>query len=302
MSLEMVSRNCPVCGSKDQSHVFAGENFDAAKWDGFAFASRKMPEYMHYRLIVCPTCDLLYASPLPTLEMLAEAYREADFGSAAEAGFAARTYGRLLPAIVRELPDCKGALDVGTGEGAFLKQLLNYGFTDVAGVEPSEAPIAAADDAIRPLIRKGLFSASEFPQERFRLITCFQTIEHLYDPLEMCRDAFSLLKDKGALLFVFHNRHAISARLLGRRSPIFDIEHLQLFSRQSARFLLEKAGFEDIQTKIVFNRYPLNYLLKLFPLPGLIKKTAMATAQSTRIGRLPFMLPAGNLAAIGFKK
>src|SRR5205807_8565588 len=114
----MTSRACPVCGS-EAATVFAEQRIDPAALDGFAFASRKMPEYMHYRLVACPVCDLLYANPVPTAGALAAAYREAAFDSAAEARYASRTYGRLLCATRGRLPDRRGALDIGTGEGAF---------------------------------------------------------------------------------------------------------------------------------------------------------------------------------------
>lgn len=74
---------------------------------------------------------------------------------------------------------------------------------------------------IRPLIRHGPFRRKEFALEQFQLATCFQTIEHVYDPLALC-----------------HDRRALSARLFGLKSPNFDIEHLQLFSARSIRFVL----------------------------------------------------------------
>src|SRR5207245_510974 len=54
--LSMTSRACPVCGS-EAATVFAEQRIDPAALDGFAFASRKQPEYMHYRLVACPVCD-----------------------------------------------------------------------------------------------------------------------------------------------------------------------------------------------------------------------------------------------------
>jgi hypothetical protein len=118
----------------------------------------------------------------------------------------------------------------------------------------------------------------------------------------MCRDIFPLLKKGGVLLLVCHNRRSLSARILGTRSPIFDIEHLQLFSRRSVQFLMNAAGYRDIQIRAVYNRYPLSYWVKLFPLPGAIKRSAMTVVERTGIGRLPLMLPAGNLAVAGFKR
>ncbi len=299
--MEMALRNCPACGSSDQSCVFAEADFDPAQWDAFAFASRKLPEYMHYRLVVCPTCDLLYASPAPPPGALAAAYQAAAYDSGVEADYAARSYARILRDLLPRLPDRAGALDIGAGDGAFLRQLLDLGFTDVVGVEPSEAPIAAADDSVRPLLRQGIFRPQDFAPGSFRLITCFQTIEHLYDPLQVCRDALSLLKEGGVLLLVFHNRRALSARLLGLRSPIFDIEHLQLFSRRSARHLLLAAGYESVQIRPVVNRYPLGYWMKLFPMPKMAKEFGLWAAHRTGIGRWPVALPAGNLAAAAFK-
>ncbi len=139
-----VQRPCPVCGSTDESRVYAQENFDRAKFNAYSFASRKIPEYMHARLIECPECDLVYANPLLDLGSLETAYQEAAFDSGREAAYAAATYGRLLPEIKRQLPDCDSALDIGTGDGAFLATLLEYGFKNVVGVEPSRAPIQAA--------------------------------------------------------------------------------------------------------------------------------------------------------------
>jgi SAM-dependent methyltransferase len=300
-NMEMIKRACPMCGSTDDSNVFAEANFDLAKLDRFAFASRKMPEYMHYRLISCPHCDLLFANPLPPEEMIVSSYADADYDSSLEAHYAAVTYAGFLPAIRKRLPDCDGALDIGAGDGAFIEQLLAHDFRNVIGIEPSKAPIAAAREDIRPLIREGLFHAEDFAAGSFSLITCFQTLEHLYDPLAMCRSAFTMLKKGGAVLFICHNRRALSARLMGEKSPIFDIEHLQLFSPRSAAYLLRECGFNGIEVKSVANRYPLDYWAKLFPFPAGLKPAFINLLKRTGIGAIPLAIPAGNIAVIGYK-
>src|ERR1043165_5288943 len=244
--LKLEPRACPVCGSTDESRVFAPVNIDAEHFNAFSFASRKLPEYMHARLIECPTCDVVYANPAIASESLASAYEEAAFYSKEEGRHAARTYGSYLARILPRLPDRRGALDIGTGEGSFLRELLRAGFRDVVGVEPSRAPIEAAAADVRPLIRQQMFQTDTFPPESFRLIACFQTIEHLRDPLAICRYAFRALKPGGAFFLIGHNRRAFSAAVLGRKSPIFDVEHLQLFSKRSFRHLLRAAGFTGI--------------------------------------------------------
>src|SRR3990170_3579219 len=297
----MITRPCPVCGSTDYSRVFAEANYDFGKLDAFAFASRKTPEYMHFRLISCPVCDLLYSNPIPEAAGLGKAYEEASYDSAEEAQYASRTYAAFLGRIKKRLPDLDGAIDIGAGDGAFLERLLESGFTRVSGIEPSRAPIAAARQSVRPLIRQGLFDPADFKDESASLITCFQTLEHLNDPAAMCRAAHRILKKGGAVFFICHNRSSVSARLLGMKSPIFDIEHLQLFSKKSIEYLLRECGFSEVETRPVYNSYPLYYWIKLLPLPAAIKRRSTFFFKKT-LGDFTLMLPAGNMAAIGYKK
>jgi SAM-dependent methyltransferase len=291
-----------LCGSADQSRVFTDSNIDLTKLDKFAFASRKKPEYMHPRLIECPECGLLYGSPVLSPETLADAYRDAAFDGGNEARYASETYTGEIRKILRRLPDLNGALDIGTGDGAFLEQLASLGFQNAIGVEPSEAPYAAARPEIRDKIRFGLFRSEDYPPAGFSLVTCFQTMEHLWDPLEIARAVLPLLKTGGAFAIVVHNRYALSARVLGFKSPIFDVEHLQLFSPQTARSLLERAGYKRVQAASIWNRYPLYYWIKLFPLPDRIKNVLLNLARTSRIGKILVPLPAGNLVCVGYKE
>ena len=297
IAVSLESRLCPICGGRESSRLYADANVGLEALDRFAFSSRKLPEYMHWRLWECCDCDVLYADPAPRPEDLAGLYGDADFDSSREAGYASRTYGRMLSRIVTALPDRSGAVDIGTGDGAFLKELLAAGFENVAGVEPSRAPIEAAEPSIRPLILNGSFREDLFAPESKSLITCFQTIEHLSQPLEFCTAARRALKAGGGLLLIGHNRRALSAKLLGRKSPIYDIEHLQLFSPESLRRLLEIAGFSHVRLMTVFNRYPLQYWARLFPLPRSAKQPTLRLLESLGIGRLVIPLPAGNIAA-----
>jgi SAM-dependent methyltransferase len=296
----LVARNCPGCGA-NEGQPFADANIDPEALDAFAFASRKLPEYMHHALVVCRRCDLLYANPAPDRTSLEAAYHDAAFDASDESRYAGLTYASYLPRIAAELPDRDGALDIGTGDGAFLLQLQQHGFTNVVGVEPSAAPVAAAAPEIRPLIRHAPFRSADFAPESLRLITCFQTIEHVYDPLALCEDSLRLLRAGGALFIVCHNRRALLARAMGLKSPIFDLEHLQLFSPQSARALLLRAGFTRVKVHTVVNRYPINYWARLSPIPGSLKPRALELLRSSGLGRFTLAAPVGNLAIIAYK-
>ena len=300
-ALRFEDRTCPVCRSSDRSRLFAEPRFDPSRLDAMSFASRKTPEGMHFRLLECARCDLLYASPVPSVESLDTAYREALYDSSLEARHAAETYAHVLAGIPRDLAKLGGAVDVGAGDGAFLQRLRAAGFQPVVGFEPSTAPVAAASPEIRASIRQEPFTAGVLQADAYGLITCLQTIEHVFDPLTLCSDAMRALAPGGALLLVCHDRRALSARLMGRRSPIFDVEHLQLFSPRSIRALLECCGFEDEHVAPLVNRYPLGYWARLAPMPDGARRLVRAALEATRLASVPLRLRAGNIVAIGYK-
>ncbi len=300
MKLNFTPRACPLCGSENVK-VFAEASIDPEKLTNSAFASRKLPEYMHCRMVECTSCRMLYASPALEQDVLGNAYKEAAFDSQSESLLAAQTYRSLLEADPQASAVRGTALDIGAGDGAFLEQLLELGYKNVVGVEPSDAPIAAAKPAIRPCLQQGLFHAEDFEPGSFDLVTCFQVMEHVWDPLGVTKEVFALLKPGGTFFIVVHDCKALSARLLGTKSPIFDIEHLQLFQRETAATLLKNGGFEHIRTKSLKNKYPIRYWIRLFPFPGKAKGMVGKVAEASRVADVLVSLPAGNLALMGQK-
>lgn len=155
MKIALWPRACPICGPGASSRLFAPAHVDLDRLDRYAFAARKIPEHMHWRLRECCKCDLLFADPAPAPDDLTALYQQAAFAASVESRHASETYGRLLRTLLGRLPDRVGALDVGTGDGSFLRQLQLAGFTDVVGLEPSAEPVAGADPrSVRSSVRK----------------------------------------------------------------------------------------------------------------------------------------------------
>lgn len=296
------TRCCPVCGvGPDRATVFLEASCDPARLTTTSFASRKMPEFMSYRMLRCRDCETVYAVAAPGAEMLAHAYAEADFDSSEEATLAADTYAAaLMPAIVA-LSQRARVLEIGTGTGVLLQRLLDLGFAEAVGIEPSFAAISAAAPAVRGLIREGVFVETEFEPESFDLICCFQTLEHIPDPRALAQSCARLLRPGGMLALVTHDYAAPLNRLLGRRSPIIDIEHLQLFCRPSLDRLLGDAGLPPQQISALVNRYPLRYWLRLTPLPGGMKRIVGDLLGFIGLGGVRLGVNVGNLLAIGRK-
>jgi SAM-dependent methyltransferase len=298
----MTGRACPGCNTPSSvAQLFLKESISSAKMSAFSFASRKVPEYMCHRMVQCPACDLVYVDSPPTVQVLAEAYHVAEYDSTEEANDAAHAYARAIAPVLRQLTRREVALEIGTGTGVFLEHLAAAGFNELFGVEPSTAAIAAAPPERSGWIREGIFVEGDFEPESFDLICCFMTLEHVRDPGDLARAVLRLLRPGGVFVTVTHDYRSPVNRLLGKRSPIIDIEHMQLFSRDSIKELLCRAGFKKVNITSFANRYSLRYWLRLAPLPSGLKKIF------ARLFELPWMrerkvnLNVGNKLAWGFK-
>ena len=296
-------RNCPVCGCGiEKATLFQEENIDLKRISDFSFASRKTPEWMCHQLVRCHSCSLVYAPNPPSVDELAQAYHQAAYDSSEEANDAAQSYMKAISPALRRLSQKNTALEIGTGTGIFLEYLLDAGFNEVVGVEPSMAAIEAAPKNRQAWIRHGIFREEDFASESFDLICCFMTLEHVQDPMALTHAAHRLLRKGGAFVSVTHDYQSVVNRLLNKRSPIIDIEHMQLFSKQSTRTMFESAKFQDVQVSSFTNRYSLQYWLRLSPLPKMLKSLLSPIFSSAPLNVIRLGINVGNIVTIGFRK
>lgn len=296
-----VPRPCPVCGTSDDAELFAESRIDHGRLSDTSFASRKRPEYMHHRLERCRRCEVLFANPAPPTEALLAAYRSAGYDSGEEARAAASTYGDLLDGLLSAGASPDALLDIGAGDGAFLAEARARGFQRLVGFEPSEEPVRAASPEVRGWLRQEGFAREAVEPGTFSIVSCLQTIEHVPDPLVLCRAAREALAPGGRMMLICHDWRAPLNRALGRRSPIFDIEHLQLLSRPAGEKLLRNAGFDHVRSRAFSNSYPLRYWVRLVPLPDAAKDRTLRRLADGRVGALRLRVPVGNLLVTGVR-
>ena len=277
------------------------QNIDPALMSAFSFASRKLPEFMNHQLVQCPTCDLVYANDPPDQSILAQAYHVASFDSAQEADDAAAAYGKAVLPVLSRLKSRESALEIGAGTGIFLDVLQSQGFKVTLGVEPSPAAIAAALPHRRGWLTEAIFREVDFQPESFDFICCFMTLEHVRDPREIVSAASRLLRPGGAIALVTHDYRSGINRLLGKRSPIIDIEHMQLFSPKSIRHLLERNSFDSIAVHSFQNRYALRYWIRLLPLGVEFKQKMIKGLDAIGMADRKLSFNVGNMLSFGYR-
>jgi len=286
-----VPRKCFICGSSGRLAYEA--KIDPAMMSEFTYASRKVPELMHYEYFECESCELLFATDMPQREELLVEYESAAFDATMESRFAAQAYLRALRPILGVGVD--SVLDVGCGDGEFLLACRELGITRLQGIEPSTAASSFAREGIGSCIVGGGYEEQSV-DEPFDLVTLFQTIEHIDDPLGFFAKAKELVRPQGYVAVACHDYQAPVNRIMGEKSPIFDIEHLQVFSTTSITRAMEKAGLEVVSVKPYSNTYPFAYWTRLAPIPRRIKSMPIFTRGW--LATLPMRLPIGNLMAI----
>jgi len=294
-------RACPVCGERASTRVVVEENLPPERFNAFTYASRKEPEFMSLRLVECAGCGIAYAPRIPTSEALVGAYREAAFDSGDEADMAARTYMRLLAPALAGLDTSRAAIEIGAGTGALLPLLAARGFRTVRGFEPSAEAVRAAPEEARPYLVEAPFAAESLEPGGAAFVGCFMTLEHVDDPGAIVDAAYRALVPGGIMAVVVHDRRALLNRVLGRRSPIIDVEHLQLFSPSDIERLFRARGFSGVVTRHFANTYRLRYWLRLLPVPRALRRGIVAAAAAIGLDRVPVTVPVGNLLAVAVK-
>jgi len=115
------------------------------------------------------------------------------------------------------LPQSAKVLDLGSGEGAFTKRLIDKGF-DVRAVE-IEAGRFQADALCYHWDLNREFSL--LCEEKFDLVLAIEVIEHLHDPRRFLKGCLSVLKPNGWVIITSPNVESWVSRIKFLRTGRF---------------------------------------------------------------------------------
>jgi len=289
------NRSCPCCSNVGVLKF--PSKIDDTLLSSKSYSSRKIPELMHYSYFECVNCRTLFVDELPSSEFLENSYNEAEFVSRKDSVYAAQTYFEELQSL--KMLSSGKLLDIGCSDGAFISIVKSKSAVDVTGVEPSIQAIKSSDLSARENIHHTTLESFQ-NKFGFNIVTCFQTIEHVNDLNGLVVKSKELLLDEGHLVFVCHDRLSLVNRILGERSPIFDIEHLQILNKKGVQLLLQLNGFVDVQVNTISNKYPIAYWLLLAPIPKFLK-TYIDRKRNKWYLSWGIRIRVGNLLATGRK-
>jgi len=300
-SPSLQATRCAICGTEGGAEEVYPARLEGSVFNAEVFSARRLPDRLHYRLVRCTMCGLVRSDPVARGEVLAHLYRESTFDYGDEVASLQATYGRYLARAAARGGGQGALLEVGCGNGFVLEEALRHGWATVWGVEPSTDAIARAPASVQAQIKCDVMRPGLFDPESFDAICFFQVMDHLPDPAAVLREGAELLRPGGVVLCLNHNVEAWSARLLGERSPIVDVEHTYLYSPATMRRLLERAGLQVVEAGAVFNSYSVSYLVRLLPLPRGLKQLVLSRLGLAALGRITLRVPLGNQYVIAQK-
>jgi 2-polyprenyl-3-methyl-5-hydroxy-6-metoxy-1,4-benzoquinol methylase len=143
-------------------------------------------------------------------------------------------------------------LDVGSGLGYFLVRARAAGW-EVRGIDTSEAWVRQANQRLgSEVVQRGSIAESSFTPGSFDLITAWDVVEHIFDPIAVLHRLRTLLAPGGRLFIRTPNLSYVypvyGARraLLRHRVELGPTNHVVYFNSRTMRRALRQAGLAPI--------------------------------------------------------
>ena len=137
----------------------------------------------------------------------------------------------------------KDVLDIGSGTGVFLYQMKKKGW-NVNGIEVDKRFANFSNIFKLNVVKKNILNCKFI--KKFDLITFNKVLEHVVAPIKVLKASKKFLKKDG---IIYIELPSVKAKRYGKNRSEFCIDHFQVFSKKSIKFLINKCGFKEIKIK-----------------------------------------------------
>ncbi len=260
----------------------------------------------HHAIVQCCQCKLIYSNPRWDNSELIDSYEAVeDPLYLQEREGRVLTFEQHLHPLERITGPARGhrLLDIGCYTGVFLEIAARHGW-DAWGIEPSQW---AAEQARRQGLNVlGGTLAEHEPTLgacTVDVVTMWDVIEHLADPMGEILRAYRILKPGGLIVIHTMDIDSLFARLMGPRWPWLMDMHIYYFSQRTMAAMLQRAGFQVIRSGPQGRYQTWGYLGTRFTaLLGKVGRPVDWALNATRLRRLTVPINLGDLFTVYARK
>jgi SAM-dependent methyltransferase len=293
---KMAETSCPICESR-QLKLYLDDGEETL--DAASFGSSRKP-IRHGRVLRCLVCGFGFRQLRSSPAELAELYRRMDTTVyESERSGRAKTSSLHLKIVQRYVKPGR-IIDIGCASGAFLELAQTAGW-QVVGLEPSATLYEQAQTLLQgrgEILCKTLEQAN-IGKSCFDVVTLWDVLEHIPNPVTFLQRCESLLKPGGHLFLNVPNLESKEARLLRSRWPLLLAEHLNYFTPKSLQICGDQANVQWIRFGQRPSFFSIDYVLYRLSQHGIPGATLGRRLASHRLGQLTVPIYLGEICAIG---
>ncbi len=206
-----------------------------------------------FMVVQCQDCGLCFTNPRPSDQSISRFYRD-DYRPHRRPAAEPREprwwhrwplLGNRMDYYRKVLPwHGQGRLlDFGCGAGSFLQRMHKQGWK-VTGLDVSETVVHRLRGQFGLYALTGSLPHPALDDCSFDVVTMWQALEHVHQPLEILRSAHRVLAPGGQLIVAVPNIDSLAFRWFGSAWNGLDLpRHLVHFSPWTLRLMLHRAGF-----------------------------------------------------------
>jgi SAM-dependent methyltransferase len=201
---------------------------------------KPLKDYQKAHLCKCNACGFVFAHRIPTEQELIDyydGYGRNDYLSPVTI----KRYNELLDAM-EPFRETNKLLDVGCGIGYFLEVAKERGW-EVHGTEYTDRAIEICEGKGISM-KQGKLDPSNYEPESFDVITSFEVLEHINNPVEEITNFNTLLRNGGLVYLTTPNFNSLLRHRLKERYDVITYpEHLSYYTPSTLKKLFVKHGF-----------------------------------------------------------
>ncbi len=287
---------CNLCGARD-SELLHPSSLTCDTPNPSEFRCTSAAYGVHPPIVRCRECGLVYANPRWDSSVVRDNYTVVEDPTyVEERDGRVLTFSRNLrpfEGLVAANSTTRRLLDVGCHIGVMVELAQQRGW-EAWGIEPSTWASEQARARGLHVITATMAEAG-LEDNYFDVVTMWDVIEHLTDPLAELGQVRRVLKPGGIVAIHTMDIESLFARLMGKRWPWFMEMHLYYFSPRTLRMMLTKQGFAVFRSSAQGRFLRLGYLTtRIEPFNRFAARALAAVVNGLKLGSLAVPVNTGD--------